>query len=111
MRTVLALVVVVLVCALLTGCAGIMTAPVAFGFATIFTDYTAPLDLDADPTVIMEKKGEASLENILGLVIVGDASIAAAADEGGITKVHHIDYNYRNILGIYAKYTTIVYGE
>jgi len=30
---------------------------------------------------------------------------------GGITKVHHVDCKVQNILGIYAKYTTIVYGE
>jgi len=30
---------------------------------------------------------------------------------GGITRIHHIDYETLGILGVYAKYTTIVYGE
>jgi hypothetical protein len=48
-----------------------------------------------------------------GIVVygAGDASIAAAMKNGGITKVHHVDNETTNILGIYAKYVTIVYGE
>jgi hypothetical protein len=42
---------------------------------------------------------------------MGDASISAAAQNGGITRIHHVDHETMNILGIYAKYTTIVYGE
>jgi hypothetical protein len=30
---------------------------------------------------------------------------------GGITRIHHVDHETSNILGVYAKYTTIVYGE
>jgi len=30
---------------------------------------------------------------------------------GGITKVHHVDSKVKNILGVYAEYTTVVYGE
>lgn len=48
-----------------------------------------------------------------GIVVygAGDASIEAAMKNGGITKVHHVDNQTTNILGIYAKYVTIVYGE
>ena len=95
----------------LSGCAGIVIAPVTPGMGAIFSDYQAPLDPDVDPTVVAEKHGEASAENFLGLVITGDASLKAAADQGGITKVHHMDYQYKNILGLYARFTTIVYGE
>ena len=41
----------------------------------------------------------------------GDASISAAMQNGGITRIHHVDHETLNILGIYAKYTTIVHGE
>ena len=41
----------------------------------------------------------------------GDASIKAAMDNGDIKKIHHIDRKVRNILGLVAEYTTIVYGE
>ena len=38
----------------------------------------------------------------------GDASISAAMKNGGITRVHHVDNETTNLLGIYAKYVTIV---
>jgi hypothetical protein len=41
----------------------------------------------------------------------GDASIATAATNGGIKRIHHVDHETTNILGIYAKYVTVVYGE
>jgi hypothetical protein len=41
----------------------------------------------------------------------GDASITAAATNGGITKIHHVDHETLNILGIYARYVTVVHGE
>ena len=41
----------------------------------------------------------------------GDASLKAAMTNGGITKVHHVDYKVKNILGIIGSTTTIVWGE
>jgi len=32
-------------------------------------------------------------------------------ENGGITKIHHVDYKTEVVLGIYAKLTVIVYGE
>jgi hypothetical protein len=54
--------------------------------------------------------GRATATGIL-LVAWGDASISAAMRNGGITRVHHVDHETMNIMGVYAKYTTIVYGE
>jgi len=54
--------------------------------------------------------GTAKATAIIGIA-TGDASIAAAMSNGGITKVHHVDTEVTNILGIYATYTTVVYGE
>jgi len=98
-------------CGALSGCAGLYVSPVQPGVGILFTEVEAPLDPSVDPTVVMEKRGEAMATNVLGWVVTGDASIAAAAREGGITKVHHMDYHYKNILGVYATFTTIVYGE
>jgi len=42
---------------------------------------------------------------------MGDASIQAAMQNGGITKIHHVDYKVTSVLGVYATYTTVVYGE
>jgi len=57
------------------------------------------------------RKGTASAEGYLGLVAQGDASIQAAAKDGGITNIHHIDFKTRSILGLYVEYTTVVYGR
>jgi len=56
------------------------------------------------------KVGRAEAQGII-LVGFGDASIRAAANEANITKIHHVDCNTLNVLGIYAKFETIVYGE
>jgi hypothetical protein len=57
------------------------------------------------------KSGEASVVSILGIVSTGDCSIDAAAKDGGLNKVNHLDYDYMNIFGIYQKVTVIAYGE
>ena len=41
----------------------------------------------------------------------GDASIQQAAHNGGITKVSYVDSEVKAILGIWAEYCTVVYGE
>jgi hypothetical protein len=41
----------------------------------------------------------------------GDSSIRKAMENGGITKIHHVDAKVFSVLGLYAKYTTVVYGE
>ncbi len=52
-----------------------------------------------------------SIDRFLGMVAIGDASIEAAKKNGGITKVHHVDWAVENILGIIGKYRVTVYGE
>jgi hypothetical protein len=56
------------------------------------------------------KTGRATATGIL-FFAHGDASVSAAMANGGITRVHHVDHETTNIMGFYAKYTTIVYGE
>ena len=63
-----------------------------------------------DPTAQMSKTGQAKAEGII-LVGFGDASIATAAKNGGITKIHHVDSEELCVLGLYSRFTTIVYGE
>jgi TRL-like protein family len=90
--------------ALIAGCAlghGPVVAPVTFNM-------TGPVS--AGPAVTAPKVGRAQAWGIV-LFATGDASISAAARNGGITKIHHVDHETMNILGIYAKYTTIVHGE
>ena len=92
----------------LTGC---LRAPVVPPIGTVFSELKAPLDIDYDPTTIGAKRGTAESTSILGLVATGDAGAAAAANQGGITKIHHADYEYFNVLGVFQRYTTVVYGE
>jgi hypothetical protein len=60
---------------------------------------------------VSSKTGEAQCISVLGLVAVGDCSIEAAKKNGGITKVNNVDWDVKNILGIYGTYKVIVSGE
>ena len=97
-------------CALLAGCSGVQ-APVMPPQGLGFTDYVAPLDIDFDKTALGTKKGEASSSSILALIATGDASIQAAARNGQINTINHADYRVLSVLGLYTKFTTIVYGD
>lgn len=57
------------------------------------------------------KTGEAQCTSVLGLVAFGDCSIATAKKNGGIKKVYSVDWDAKNILGIYGTYKVIVKGE
>jgi len=91
----------------LSGCGVI--APVVPPTGLLYTDMQAPIT--TGPAEVGTKRGEASVTAILGLISTGDGSVAAAARNGRISKVSRVDYTYDNILGLYQKYTTIVYGE
>jgi hypothetical protein len=77
--------------------------------AVIYTDVKGPVT--ATSNSVSSKVGVASASCILGIVATGDASIDAAAKKAGITKIHHVDEHATNILGIYATYEVMVYGE
>jgi len=57
------------------------------------------------------KQGEACASSILGWITTGDSSAVAAAKEAGISQIMSVDNTYSNILGIYAKYCTVVTGQ
>lgn len=93
----------------LTGC---LVAPFVPPSGMAFSQFDAPLDVDFQNTDMSGvKKGTADTTSILGLFAFGDASSQAAAQNGGITKIVHADYEYFNILGIVQKTTVIVYGK
>jgi len=98
------LIAIVLVFAvLLVGCA----TPYPMG--ALYTEIKAPVA--AAGGVSYSKVGVAKSTSILGLVATGDASIKAAAANGGVRTVKYVDYDAKNILGIYGEYTTTVYGD
>ena len=78
-------------------------------FGMIYTDVKAPLAVTSNSG--SSKVGTAEATGILGLIATGDASIEAAAKRGGITTIHHVDYQGMGVLGLFSKYTVFVYGE
>jgi hypothetical protein len=57
------------------------------------------------------KVGTSTCTSVLTLFAWGDASIDAAMKNRGITKVHHVDWDVSNVLGIIGTYKVTVYGE
>jgi len=57
------------------------------------------------------KEGKACAQTILGLVATGDASIAAAKANGGITEVSYVDHSAKSVVGIIGEWCTIVKGK
>jgi len=95
---------IALVCMALTGCV-VGHGPVT---AMITVDMKGPVS--SGTAAGSSKVGRAEAWGIL-VYATGDASISAAMKNGGITRIHHVDHETQNFLGIYAKYVTIVYGE
>ena len=92
---------------MMSGCMAAAASPVTGMF---FTDVRGPFSV-VDNDVKPEKVGVAECTSILGLIAQGDASISTAMKNGGITKVHHVDFESKSILGITASFKTTVYGE
>ena len=97
--------------------APVWTVPVQPPPGFIYTHYFAPLSTNMEKTAALATKtGKASTTFIRffypGLdVAFDDASIEQAARNGAITKIHYADYEYTMVLGIFGRFTTIVYGE
>lgn len=90
----------------LSSCAVVSTSA---GVGSLYTDVSEGMTATSNP--IGNKVGSSSATGILGLVATGDASIQTAAHAGGIQKISHVDFRKTNILGLFTKFTTIVYGE
>lgn len=96
----------VVVLGMTSGCAMSSNAPVTGGLylgakgGTTATDH--PLG---------SKTGQSCATSYVGVVGLGDASIASAAKAGGITKIATVDSENTGILGVYAKNCTVVTGE
>ena len=70
--------------AALLGCTG---APIVPPLGIVYTNIDAPISLRGD---FGGKRGEASVTAYLGLFSTGDASVRAAARNGGISDVKHV---------------------
>lgn len=95
-----------------------------FNQGSIYTGSSFPVDVAKNTTnekllnLNGLKCGEATTNNILGLVETGNRGIQVAAKNGGITKIHYVDTKVNKVyiplvfIPIYVKQTkTIVYGE
>lgn len=111
MRTSLIMAILALALLTVSGCV-MQSAPVIPPPGMIFTSYEAPLDLDFRETPAEGlRKGESSIINVLGLITVGDGGSENAARTGNISRVHYADYSFMSVLGVFSRYSTIVYGE
>jgi hypothetical protein len=77
-----------------------------------YTDIRFPMDRDLASTNLGPRRGTSSMHSVAWLFAWGDAGTEAAAREGGITTLTHMDQRYVSVLfGLYTRSDTIVYGE
>jgi hypothetical protein len=86
-----------------TGCMGVATPAMGLLITDVQFDGQAQGALGT-------KEGKACATSVLALVSSGDASIAAAAKAGGITKVMSVDHHTKWTL-LFGEYCTIVRGS
>ncbi len=98
--------------------AGVLSAALLSGCATsypvggIITQLKLPVTVgDGVVPKAGLKKGVSECKSYLAMVAIGDASIETAARNGGITKIHFVDWDVENVLGIIGTYRCTVWGE
>ncbi len=78
----------------------------------VYSSATTPLDQNVQETRIGSKTGRASVYIVAWLVAWGDAGVEAAARDGGLEVIHHLDVERRVVLfGLFSQITTIAYGD
>ncbi len=76
----------------------------------VYTEVKLPINVTSNGQAYA-RTGVAECKSVMGLVAFGDCSIETAKKQGGVSKVYHVDWEARNILGILGEYRLIVYGE
>jgi hypothetical protein len=78
----------------------------------MYSNIRFPLDEDLWKTELGSKVGVSSNYSVAWLVAWGDAGVAAAAKNGDIKVVNHMDMGIKSYLfGLYVRRDTIVYGD
>lgn len=90
----------------MTSCASLGTEA---GSGSLYTDVQSGMGVTSNP--VGQKVGTSSAINVLGLYAGGDAGINTAARSAGIKKISHVDHKKQSVLGLFGRYTTVVYGE
>lgn len=80
----------------------------AIPVGSVYADVTDPV---AATAAAGNRVGTSQATSYLGIVALGDASVAAAKANGGISTVSSVDRKRQNILGIITTYTTTVRGN
>lgn len=89
---------IIAISSLLTGC--------------IYTNIRFPLDEDLWKTELGTKVGRSSNYSVLWLFAWGDAGVKAAAEQGDVKVINHMDMGIESyFFGAYIRRDTIVYGE
>lgn len=91
------------------GLASCSTVTSGSGLGVIYTGVSEGQIATSNPCGT--KVGTSGSVGVLGLVSIGDASIQTAAHSAGISKISHVDVKKTSILGIFASYKTVVYGD
>ncbi len=89
---------------MLAGCAS------PFPSGVVYTDLKLPVNITGNGGKA-PKVGTAECTSVLSLVATGDCSVEAAKKQGGITKIHYVDWDAKNVLGLFGTYKVVVYGE
>lgn len=92
---------------LFTGCVG-PNGPLVGAYGGLYTDVSGPVSVTSNTG--SSKSGSAISKGVI-FVAWGDSSIKTAAANGGITKIHNVDYHVTSVLGLYTETTVTVYGE
>ncbi len=88
----------------------LLLAPLASG--CVYTHISMPMDTNLQETRLGDKVGRSHFQSVGGLVAWGDGGTQAAAEDGGLSVLHHADREILTVLlGLYFRHTTIVYGE
>ncbi len=90
----------------LSGCAAMAVAPVN---GWLYSDVVGPVGATSVPKAA--RSGASCAVSYLGLVALGDAGIEAAKRNGGISEVASVDHQSWSVLGLYARYCTLVRGN
>lgn len=78
----------------------------------VYSNVRFPLDEDLWKTELGSKVGVSSNHSIAWLVAWGDAGVEAAAKNGDLRVINHMDMGIESYLfGLYIRRDTIVYGD
>ena len=88
----------------MSGCA------TTYPYGIFYTEMKLPVAVGAVSGSSSLKSGTAEAKSILGMIAIGDCSIYSAMKNGEITKIHYVDWEVKNTLGI-GHYKVTVYGE